>query len=67
LGECPAYSLHIDESGDVTFVGKANVSKLGIQEGSISKAEFKELNRHLIILIMQLKIFQLYQKQLTPI
>lgn len=66
LGECPAYSLHIDESGDVTFVGKANVSKLGIQEGSISKAEFKELNRHLINFNYAIKNFPALPKAIDP-
>lgn len=48
LGDCPTYSLHIDANGDVTFIGKANVSKPGTQKGTITKAAFEELNQELL-------------------
>ena len=48
LGNCPTYSLRIDSKGDVTFIGKADVSRLGIQRGTIAKAAFTELNQGLL-------------------
>lgn len=48
LGNCPAYSLRIDANGDVTFIGKADVSRLGALKSTISKAAFEELNQELL-------------------
>lgn len=48
LGNCPTYSLRIDASGDVIFIGKADFSRLGTHKGTITKAEFTELNQELL-------------------
>jgi hypothetical protein len=47
FGNCPSYSVVIDGSGRVDWVGHANVLAMGRRQGTVSRAELDELAKRL--------------------
>jgi hypothetical protein len=47
FGNCPSYSVVIDGSGRVDWIGHANVFAMGRRQGSVSRFELDELSRRL--------------------
>jgi hypothetical protein len=45
FGNCPAYSVLIDGSGKIEWIGHANVTAMGRREGHVSRFELDELSR----------------------
>jgi hypothetical protein len=47
FGNCPAYSVVIDGSGRVEWIGHANVLAMGRRQGSVTRFELDELSRRI--------------------
>jgi hypothetical protein len=46
FGNCPSYSVVIDGSGRVDWIGHQNVMATGRRQGSVTRGELEELSRH---------------------
>lgn len=47
FGNCPSYSVVIDGTGRVDWIGHANVKEMGRQQASVSRGELEELSKRL--------------------